>query len=198
MANLLKALLPIVIMSLCGLLIGWRINGSLVDAVAGYGLLLVAFAFAMIWVGVLLGSVVATPEGVNGLAFVVLFPLTFMASTFVPADTMPGPLQTVAEWNPVTTLADALRILFGNPNTPPLPGDPWPIAPPDRVHDHLHRGHRGGLRATGRPRLPPLDQLLRPGPAGPARSRPGPSGPATPMSAVNAGHTSGSWPGMTR
>lgn len=129
LASLLKALLPIVLMSLCGLLIGWRINSSLLDAVGGY-LLLVAFAFAMIWVGVLLGSVVATPEGVNGVAFTVLFPLTFIASTFVPTATMPGPLRTFAEWNPVTALADALRILFGNPNTPPLPGDPWPIVHP--------------------------------------------------------------------
>ena len=72
-------------MSVCGLLVGWRINGGLVDALAGY-LLMLAFAFAMIWVGVLLGSLVATPEGVTGIAFTALFPITFLASTFVPAD----------------------------------------------------------------------------------------------------------------
>ena len=82
-ANLLKSLLPIILMSICGLIIGWRIRSGVGDAVrrlrpAG------AFAFAMIWVGVLLGSVVATPEGVTGIAFVALFPLTFVASTFVP------------------------------------------------------------------------------------------------------------------
>ena len=49
-------------MSLCGLIIGWRIRSSVVDAVAGY-FLMVAFAFAMIWVGVLLCSLVGTPEG---------------------------------------------------------------------------------------------------------------------------------------
>ena len=43
---------------------------------------------------------------------------------------MPGPLQTLAAWNPVTTLADALRIQFGNPNAPVQPGDPWSIAHP--------------------------------------------------------------------
>jgi ABC-2 type transport system permease protein len=43
---------------------------------------------------------------------------------------MPGPLQTFAEWNPITTLSDALRELFGNPNTPVQPGDPWSIANP--------------------------------------------------------------------
>jgi ABC-type polysaccharide/polyol phosphate export permease len=128
-ANLIKSLLPIAIMSLTGLLVGWRIRSSVLDAVAGY-LLMVAFAFAMIWVGVLLGSLVGTPEGVQGIAFVVLFPITFVASTFVPVSSMPGPLQTVAQWNPVTTLSDALRELFGNPNTPVQPGDPWPVAHP--------------------------------------------------------------------
>jgi ABC transporter DrrB family efflux protein len=128
-ANLMKSLLPIAIMSLSGLLVGWRIRSSVIDAVAGY-LLMVAFAFAMIWVGVLLGSMVGTPEGVQGIAFVVLFPITFIASTFVPVASMPGPLKVVAEWNPVTTLSDALRELFGNPNTPVQPGDPWPTANP--------------------------------------------------------------------
>jgi ABC-2 type transport system permease protein len=128
-ANLLKALLPIAIMSLCGLIVGWRIRDGVLDAAAGY-LLLIGFAFAMTWVGVLLGSLVKTPEGVTGIAFALLFPVTFIASTFVPTSTMPGPLRTIAEWNPVTALADAVRILFGNPNTPTAPGDPWPIAHP--------------------------------------------------------------------
>ncbi len=129
LTSLLKALLPITLMSLCGLLIGWRIESSLPEAIAGY-VLLTSFAFAMIWVGILLGSVIATPEGVTGIAFSLLFPITFMASTFVPTSTMPGPLRVAAEWNPVTTLADALRILFGNPNTPIAVGDPWSIAHP--------------------------------------------------------------------
>jgi ABC-type polysaccharide/polyol phosphate export permease len=128
-ASLLKTLLPITLMSLCGLAIGWRIRDGVTAAVVGY-LLLVGFAFAMVWVGVLLGSLVATPEGVTGIAFGVLFPVTFVASTFVPTATMPGILRVVAEWNPVTTLADAVRISFGNPNTPPAPGDPWSIAHP--------------------------------------------------------------------
>jgi len=129
LANLFKSLLPIALMSLCGLAIGWRMRDGLVDAALGY-LLLVAFAFAMIWVGVLLGSLVSKPEGVQGIAFGVLFPITFMASTFVPTETMPGVLRTIAEWNPVTTLANAVRLQFGNPMAPPSPGDPWSIAHP--------------------------------------------------------------------
>ncbi|HET6662846.1 MAG TPA: ABC transporter permease [Acidimicrobiales bacterium] len=128
-ANLIKSLLPIALMSICGLAIGWRIRDGVLDAAGGF-LLLIGFAFAMIWVGVLLGSLVATPEGVTGIAFVALFPITFVASTFVPTETMPGVLRTIAEWNPVTTLADAVRVQFGNPNTPTAPGDPWSIAHP--------------------------------------------------------------------
>ncbi|MEO6987322.1 MAG: ABC transporter permease [Aquihabitans sp.] len=128
-ANVLKSLLPIVLMSAAGYVIGWRIRGDLFETAGAY-LLMIAFAFAMIWVGVLLGSLIATPEGVTGIAFATLFPITFVASTFVPLARMPKALQTVAAWNPVTTLSDALRILFGNPNTPIQPGDPWPIAHP--------------------------------------------------------------------
>ncbi|MDZ7677515.1 MAG: ABC transporter permease [Acidimicrobiales bacterium] len=128
-ANLIKGLLPILLMSIVGFLVGWRIRGSLLDAVLAYALM-VAFAFAMVWIGVLLGSFVPTPEGVMGVGFVALFPITFIASTFVPVASMPGVLRTVAEWNPITTLADASRQLFGNPNTPIQPDDPWSISNP--------------------------------------------------------------------
>lgn len=128
-ANLLKAFLPMVLMSICGLVVGWRIRGGFLDAAAAYGLLFV-FAFAMIWVGVLLGSILSSPEAVQGVAFVAIFPLTFVASTFVPSQTLPGPLRTFAEWNPVTTLAESLRILFANPHAPAGPGDPWPLQHP--------------------------------------------------------------------
>ncbi|MCU1498834.1 MAG: transporter permease [Acidimicrobiales bacterium] len=128
-ANIIKALLPIMLMSVTGYVIGWRIRGDLLDTLGAYALM-IAFAFAMIWVGVLLGSIVATPEGVTGIAFAALFPITFIASTFVPLKDMPGPLKVIAQWNPTTTLSDALRELFGNPNTPVQPGDPWSIAHP--------------------------------------------------------------------
>lgn len=128
-ANVIKSLLPIVLMSLAGFVVGWRIRGDIIDTAGAY-FLMIAFAFAMIWVGVLLGSIVPTPEGVTGIAFTTLFPLTFVASTFVPISSMPSALRTVASWNPITTLSDALRELFGNPNTPTQPGDPWSIAHP--------------------------------------------------------------------
>jgi ABC transporter DrrB family efflux protein len=125
-ASLVKSLLPILLMSITGLLVGWRVHAPLVDVVGAY-LLMVAFSFAVIWIGVLLGSLVATPEGVQGIAFVAIFPLTFVASTFVPTETLPGVLRTFAEWNPVTSLAGALRDLFGNPGGVPAPDAAWPL-----------------------------------------------------------------------
>ena len=58
--------------------------------VRDYGLMIV-FSFAIIWIGVLLGSVVGTPEGVQGVAFVAIFPITFVASTFVPTSSSRWP-----------------------------------------------------------------------------------------------------------
>ena len=128
-ASLLKSLLPIVLMSLTGLIIGWRINGGVLDALAGYGLM-IGFSFAMIWVGILMGSLLKTPEGVQGFAFSAIFPITFIASTFVPTNTLPEPLRTFAEWNPVSSLAGSLRELFGNPGGAAGPGAPWPLQHP--------------------------------------------------------------------
>ena len=125
-ANLVKSLLPIALMSITGLIIGWRTHAPVLDVLAAYALM-VAFSFAVIWIGVLLGSLVATPEGVQGIAFVAIFPLTFVASTFVPTETLPGVLRTFAEWNPVTSLAGGLRDLFGNPGGVPAADASWPL-----------------------------------------------------------------------
>lgn len=129
LANFLKAFLPVVLMSFTGLVIGWRIRNGFVQAVEAYALMM-GFVLAMIWIGILLGSLVRTPEGVNGIAFAVLFPITFIASTFVPPTSMPGVLQGFARWNPVTTLSDGLRELFGNPVTAATASDPWPTHHP--------------------------------------------------------------------
>lgn len=128
-ANLIRSLLPIAFMTVTGFVVGWSIHGSVLDTFAAYGLM-IAFSFAMIWVGVLLGSAVATPEGVQGIAFVAIFPITFIASTFVPTSTLPGVLRTFAEWNPTSSLANALRHLFANPGGVAPPDAAWPIAHP--------------------------------------------------------------------
>jgi ABC-2 type transport system permease protein len=128
-ASLFRALVPITLMSLTGLVVGWHMRTGILDVLAAYGLMLV-FSFAVIWIGVLIASAVRTPEAVQGIGFVAIFPITFIASTFVPTSTLPGVLRTIAEWNPTSSLANALRHLFGNPGGV-LPHDgPWPLLHP--------------------------------------------------------------------
>jgi ABC-type multidrug transport system permease subunit len=70
----------------------------------------------MSWIGVCLGLVVRTVESANQVGFTVIFPLTFLSNVFVPPSSLPGWLQPVAEWNPVSALTAATRELWGNPN----------------------------------------------------------------------------------
>jgi ABC transporter DrrB family efflux protein len=114
LAQLLRGLIPIALMSVTGLAIGWRIHSSFVDAVGGY-LLMLLILFAMIWVGVLLAALLSSPEAVQGLAFVLIFPLTFVATTFVPYQSFGGVLRPFVAWNPVSAWSQALRKLLGNP-----------------------------------------------------------------------------------
>jgi ABC-2 type transport system permease protein len=111
------------------LIVGWQPRGSVLDTISAYALMF-AFTFAMIWIGVLLASIVRTPEAVQGVAFVAVFPLTFVASTFVPTSTLPGILRTFAEWNPVSAVANGLRQLFNNPGTVNPADAPWPVHHP--------------------------------------------------------------------
>jgi ABC-type multidrug transport system permease subunit len=72
---------------------------------------------------------VRSPDAVQGIVFLIVFPLTFVSSAFVPIDSMPDVLQWIASWNPVSALAAAVRELFGNPTTP-VTKDAWPLEHP--------------------------------------------------------------------
>jgi len=113
LSDVINNLIVLVVMALSGLVVGWRIHTGLWHGLAGFGLLLL-FAYAFSWVMGYVGLIVPTPEVVQNASFIVLFPLTFIASTFVPLTTLPGVLKTVATWNPLTTLSEACRNLFGN------------------------------------------------------------------------------------
>jgi ABC-2 type transport system permease protein len=128
-SDVLNNVLVIVIMSLTGLLIGWRIRSSVGEAIAGF-LLLLAFAYAMSWIMALVGLMVPSPEVVNNASFMIIFPLTFIANTFVPTNNFPSGLKAVANWNPVSSVTQAARQLFGNTGTAPLPDHPWSLHHP--------------------------------------------------------------------
>jgi ABC transporter DrrB family efflux protein len=98
-----------------GFVIGWRVDTGIGSLLAGFGLLL-AFAYAMAWLGVYLGLMVPTVEVGQQVIFTVLFPITFISNVFVPPQALPSWLQPVAEWNPTSTLTAGLRDLWGNPN----------------------------------------------------------------------------------
>lgn len=119
-AALIHSSIGITVMALTGLAIGWRIRGGVGEAVLAFGLLLL-FGFAMIWAGILVGSAMRSVEAVQGFMFTAIFPLTFLANTFAPTENMPEVLRVLAEWNPISSLVQAMRELWGN--TPPAPAD---------------------------------------------------------------------------
>jgi ABC-2 type transport system permease protein len=118
----------ILVMSITGLIVGWRIRTSLIQALGGF-LLLLLFAYAISWIMAFVGLKVASVEVVQNATFMFIFPMTFVANTFVRSDLLPGPLQTFAEWNPVSSVAQAVREAFGNTGNLPPP-DVWSLANP--------------------------------------------------------------------
>ena len=116
-------------MSLTGLLVGWRIRSSVLEAVGGY-LVLLVFAFAISWIMAAVALVVRTPEVVNNASFIVIFPLTFIANTFVSISNLPEPLATFADWNPVSSVTQAARELFGNTDPTAPPPEVWSLQHP--------------------------------------------------------------------
>jgi ABC transporter DrrB family efflux protein len=127
-AELLAMSLAVLVLSLAGLVVGWRIHSPVQDAVAAYALLMF-FAFAMLWVGTLLGVTVRSADAAQGAVFMVVFPMTFLATTFVPITGFNGVLRSIAAWNPISALSGAVRLLFGNPTATPADA-PWSLHHP--------------------------------------------------------------------
>ena len=99
------------ILVITGLIIGFSFDAGVGDIVAGV-LLLILFGYAFSWVFAFLGMLVSTPEAANSLGFMLVFPLTFISSAFVPVDSMPEALQVFAEVNPFTVIVDEMRELW--------------------------------------------------------------------------------------
>ena len=127
-ADLVTQVIGALVVAGVGLAIGWRIHTSVADAAAAFGLALL-FGYAFTWVGACLGMVLRSPEAAQQMGFVLFLPLTFVSNAFVPTQGMPGWLQAVANWNPMSALAAASRELFGNPN-PAASVQAWPMQHP--------------------------------------------------------------------
>jgi oleandomycin transport system permease protein len=105
-----------------GMLLGFRVQTNPLSVLAAV-VLLVVVAGAFSWLPVLVSMLVDEPEKVMMLGFVVVFPLTFASSAFVPVDTMPGWMQAWAAVNPATLLVDAVRgLLVGGEVAAPAAG----------------------------------------------------------------------------
>ena len=113
-ADALQQIAVLVVLSITGLIVGWRIDNGFGSAVLAY-LLLLLFAYTVAWVGAWVGLHMPNPQTASTAGLIWLFPLTFLSNAFVPIAGMPAIVQTIAEWNPVSSLVLACRELFGNP-----------------------------------------------------------------------------------
>jgi ABC-2 type transport system permease protein len=122
-AQAVYGLITLLLMSLCGLAIGWRAHRGPVPTLAALGLLL-AFQIAMTWLGMYLGLVIGKEDTAAQLAVLAL-PIGMISNIFVPTAGMPDWLRVISDWNPMSAVASAVRGLFGNPNAPT--NGAWPL-----------------------------------------------------------------------
>jgi oleandomycin transport system permease protein len=98
-----------------GYVLGFRAHTSAPEVLAAC-LIVIAFALCLSWISVLIGMLARTPGSVQGIVFLIMFPLTFGTSIFVPASTLPGWLQSFTHVNPLTHLVNTMRgLMLGGP-----------------------------------------------------------------------------------
>ncbi|HSW65612.1 MAG TPA: ABC transporter permease [Bacillota bacterium] len=110
-SDLLRSTISTVVMLLTGLVIGFRSHADLVGWLTIAGILLL-FTFAFSWMMAIMGVFAKSVEAVQWLTFVIIFPLTFASSAFVPASSMPHYLRLFAENQPITQVVEAIRALM--------------------------------------------------------------------------------------
>ena len=103
--------LSLTIMLIVGTIAGFSFDAPLTHILLGIFLLLL-FGYAFSWVFAFVGLTSSSPESSQAVGFIVIFPLTFISSAFVPVESMPAALQAFAEVNPFTIVVDAMRSLF--------------------------------------------------------------------------------------
>jgi oleandomycin transport system permease protein len=111
LGDLVKYMVSLTLVFGFGAILGFRAHGGPLAVLAGGGLIML-FAFAVCWIAALVGMLANSPGSVQGLAFLVIFPLTFGSNVFVPTAELPGWLQAWVKVNPVTQVSDAARGLL--------------------------------------------------------------------------------------
>ncbi|GGY31327.1 ABC transporter permease [Streptomyces anulatus] len=115
-SDLMLSGVAIVVMSVVGYLIGWRVHTGLPEMAAAFGMLLL-LGLGASWLGALLGLSLRNVEAVSAVMSMVMMPLTFLSSAFIPLSGLPDWLRAIAVWNPLSMVVGALRELFGNPTS---------------------------------------------------------------------------------
>jgi ABC transporter DrrB family efflux protein len=103
--------IQLAVMLVVGFIVGFSFSTSVGEVLLGIVLLLL-IGYAFSWVFAFIGLTASSPEAANAYSFIVILPLTFASSAFVPVATMPSWLQEFAKVNPITTMVDAVRALF--------------------------------------------------------------------------------------
>jgi ABC transporter DrrB family efflux protein len=111
LADVATNVISLTIMVGVGLAVGFRFHSSPLEVVAGIGLMLL-FGYAFSWIFAYCGLVASSGESAQAIGFIVIFPITFISSAFVPVESMPSWLEPIAENNPFTTVVDAMRALW--------------------------------------------------------------------------------------
>ncbi|MGW1225572.1 ABC transporter permease [Streptomyces sp. NPDC001478] len=110
-----RMLVATLILLAMGFALGMELQESVVGLIAAVGLS-AAFGAAIMWIFILLGLSMKTPQAVQGMGMLVMMPLQFGSSIFAPTQTMPGWLQSFTDYNPLSNLADAARaLMMGGP-----------------------------------------------------------------------------------
>jgi ABC-2 type transport system permease protein len=125
-SDLLINAISLVMMVVMGLIVGWRIHTPVYKAILGL-LLLLLFAYAFSWATTVGALAIRTPAAFNNISSAAIFPLTFLANTFIDITRLPAPLRVIAEWNPVSVVTQASRELFGNTSPALRVPDAWPL-----------------------------------------------------------------------
>ena len=117
-SDLFRNTISTVVMLLAGLVIGFRSSANIFEWMAIAGILLL-FTFAFSWLAAIIGVYSKSVEAVQWLTFVIIFPLTFASSAFVPTQGMNKYLKAFAENQPITQVVNAVRaLMLDNPNIP--------------------------------------------------------------------------------
>lgn len=114
-SDLFRNTISTVVMLLAGLVLGFRSGASFVDWLAIAGILIL-FTLAFSWVMAIVGVIAKSPESVQWMSFIIIFPLTFASSAFVPTTNMNQYLKAFAENQPISQVIETVRaLMLGTP-----------------------------------------------------------------------------------